>query len=80
MVRVHLSPLPSGKLHRLLDGKALAVLCHVGFPLLWRHLVEQHVWTLELDTFKVIQRPHVLVIEDDVRLRNEGLAIGTDET
>src|SRR5258708_4092136 len=33
----------------------------------------------ELDTLKVIQRPHVLVVEEDMGLRNERLAIGADE-
>src|SRR5258708_748968 len=62
----------------LFDGETLAILGHIGFPLLGCHLVEQHIRALELNAFEMVQRPHVLVIEDNMRLRNERLAIGTD--
>src|SRR6266699_3936453 len=64
---------------RLLDSKALLVLDQPCIPLLGCHLVEQYVGALELYTLKVIQRPHVLVVEEDMWLRNERLAIGADE-
>src|SRR3989442_492780 len=49
------------------------------FALLRCHLVEQHIGALELNALEVIQGPHVLVVEDDMGLWNEGLAIGTDK-
>src|ERR1700674_3587752 len=63
----------------LLDGKALAVICHVGFSLIWRHLVQQHIGTLEPYPLEVIQCPHVLVIKEDMWLRYQRLAIRTDK-
>src|SRR5258708_34750424 len=63
---------------QLFDGETLARLGQIGFPLRGCHLVEQHIRALELNAFEMVQRPHVLVIEDNMRLRNERLAIGTD--
>src|SRR2546425_505754 len=51
----------------------------MSLTLLGRHLVEQDIGALELDTFDVIECPHVLVVEDDMGLWNERLAIGTDK-
>src|SRR5260221_11723527 len=63
---------------QLFDGETLTILGHMGFPLLGCHLVEQHIRALELNAFEMVQRPHVLVIEDNMRLRNERLAIGAN--
>src|ERR1700716_1347419 len=78
-VQERLSPLRKSYLTRLFNGETLAILGHMSFPLLGCHLVEQHIRALELNAFEMVQRPHVLVIEDNMRLRNERLAIRANE-
>src|SRR5919112_1158166 len=60
------------------DGEALLVLLYVLLALLVRHLVERYLRARERDALHVFQLPHLVVLEEDVRLRDQGLAVGAD--
>src|ERR687894_1405831 len=70
----HLEDLGEG----LVDGEALLVLLYVLLALLVRHLVEQNLRALERDAPAVLQLPHLVILEEDVWLRDQGLAVGAD--
>src|SRR4028118_107506 len=70
--------MPDSELARLLDGEALLVLREPLLAFVVRHLVEQHARALELDALHVVQRPHLRLVELDVRLRDEGVAVVAD--
>src|SRR3954452_9287098 len=57
---------------------ALLVGRHVLLALLGRHLVQQHVGAVERDSADVVQRPHLLRIEVEVRLRDQRVAVVAD--
>src|SRR3954454_23748622 len=60
-------------------GRAPAlVVGHVGLALLRRHLVQQHVRAVERDALDLVERPHLLGIEVQVRLRDERVAVVAD--
>src|ERR1700731_4873649 len=50
------------------------------FALLWRHLAEVYQRAPELISFYVIEGPPLIVIKMQVRLRDQGLTIISDET
>src|ERR1700679_3821562 len=54
------------------------VLGHVGLALGRRHLVEQDVGALQRVALDVLQLPHLLRIQIEMRLRDERLAVVTD--
>src|SRR3954447_10218370 len=59
-------------------GPARPVARHVGLALLGRHLVEEDVGRLERDALRLVQRPHLLRIEVQVRLRDERVPVVAD--
>src|SRR5215204_7666780 len=66
------------KLERLLDSEALLVILVPLLALFVGHLVDKHPRALELDAPYVVQLPHLRVIEDDVRLRDQGIVVVAD--
>src|SRR3954449_3957253 len=54
------------------------VVGHVRLALLRRHLVQQHVGAVERDPADLVERPHLLGIEVQVRLRDERVAVVAD--
>jgi len=50
----------------------------VLLALLGGHLVQQHVGAVERDAADVVQRPHLLRIEVEVRLRDQRVAVVAD--
>src|SRR5919202_5556262 len=62
-------------LEALVDGEALLVLLYVLLTVLVRHLVESHLRARERDASHVVQLPHLAVVEENVRLRNQRLAV-----
>src|SRR4028118_1679867 len=70
--------MPDSELAGLLDGEALLVLREPLLAFVVRHLVEQHARALELDALHVVQRPHLRLVELDVRLRDQGVAVVAD--
>src|SRR5688572_31556581 len=68
------------KLERLLDGEALLVVLVQLLALFVGHFVDQHPRALELDAPGLIQGPHLRVVEEDVRLRGQGVAVVADVT
>src|SRR4051812_1298420 len=65
-------PVPSlGGCRRTACRAAALVLSHVRLALLGTHLVEEHVGTVEGDPPHLVEGPHLLGIEVQVRLRDE---------
>src|ERR1017187_8959774 len=54
------------------------VLLDVRLPLLGRHRVEQDVGAVDRVPLHLLQRPHLLRIEIQMRLRDQRLAVVTD--
>src|ERR1044071_6081898 len=60
-------------------GRAAAlVLGHVLLALLRRHLVQQHVGAVERDALDLVERPHLLRVEVEMRLRDQRVAVVAD--
>src|SRR6185436_3329999 len=57
---------------------ALLVGGHVLLALLRRHLVQQHVGAVERDPLDVVQRPHLLGVKVQMRLRDQRVAVVAD--
>src|SRR4029450_3827081 len=55
-------------------GAALLVSGDVLLPPLGRHLVQQHVRAVERDPADLVERPHLLRVEVEVRLRDQRVA------
>src|SRR3954454_17681635 len=73
------SLLPSlGGCRRTSGGAAALVLRHVRLALLGRHLVEEHVGAVERDPSHLVEGPHLLGIEVQVRLRDERVPVVAD--
>src|SRR6476646_2166618 len=67
-------------LRRRPDGRpAGPVLGDVGLAVLRRHRVEEDVGALEGDALHLVERPHLLRIEVQVRLRDERVPVVADE-
>ena len=60
-------------------SEAAAVIGDMLFPLLGSHLAEIYQRAPELISFHVIEGPHLIAIEVEVRLRHQGLTILSDE-
>src|SRR3954464_6125292 len=54
------------------------VLGHVLLALLRRHLVQQHVGAVERDPADLVERPHLLRVEVQVRLRDQRVPVVAD--
>src|SRR5664279_2427379 len=54
------------------------VLGDVRFALLWGHRVEQNVRARDIDALALVQGPHLLRIEIQMRLRDQRLAVVAD--
>src|ERR1700761_4349529 len=68
-----------GRLGGPAAGRAASlVLGDVGLALLRRHLVEEDVGALEGVALHVVQRPHLLGIQVEMRLRDERVAVVAD--
>src|SRR6478752_10098646 len=59
-------------------GAALLVVGHVLLALLGGHLVQQHVGAVERDALDVVQRPHLLGVKVQMRLRDQRVAVVAD--
>src|SRR3954466_11834639 len=60
-------------------GRAAALVGgHVRLALLRRHLVEQHVGAVERDAADLVERPHLLRVEIQMRLRDQRVAVVAD--
>src|SRR4051794_19412410 len=60
-------------------GATRPVARDVALALLGRHLVEEDVGALEGDALHLVERPHLLRVEIQVRLRDERVAVVADE-
>src|SRR3954447_108122 len=63
---------------RASGGTPALVVGHVALALLGRHLVEEHVGAVERDPATVVEGPHLLRIEVQVRLRDQRVAVVAD--
>src|ERR1700755_1981555 len=68
----------SGSGRRTARRPAALVLGHVLLALLGRHLVQEHVRAVERDALDLVQGPHLLGIEVQVRLRDERVPVVAD--
>src|SRR6478609_2826643 len=74
-----LSPIRGVLRGRRTAGRAAAlVLGHVLLALLRGHLVQQHVGAVERDPADLVERPHLLRIQVQVRLRDERVPVVAD--
>src|SRR3954470_13121257 len=60
---------------RTAGGAAALVVGHVGLALGRGHLVQQHVGAVERDPAALVERPHLLRIQVQVRLRDQRVAV-----
>src|SRR3954449_10045473 len=68
----------SGRGRRTACRPAALVLGHVALALLGRHLVQEHVRAVERDALDLVQGPHLLGIEVEVRLRDQRVPVVAD--
>src|SRR4051794_22007245 len=71
-------PTPLSGRGRTAGRAAALVLGHVALALLGGHLVQEHVGTVEGDPADLVERPHLLGIEVQVRLRDERVPVVAD--
>src|SRR3954447_4174457 len=64
----------------LADLEALLVVGDMRFALFRGHSAQRDQGALDLVAAHVVQGPHVLLVERQVRLGDQGLTVGTDET
>src|SRR3954452_23821178 len=63
---------------RATGGAARPVVGDVLLALLGGHLVEEHVGALEGDALHLVERPHLLRVQIQVRLRDQRVAVVAD--
>src|SRR3954470_845641 len=70
---------PGARGRRATGGAARPVVGDVLLALLGRHLVEEDVGALERDALDLVERPHLLGVQTQVRLRDERVPVVAHE-